>query len=295
MAHHKRIATLRNLGEKAGLELIEFQSKQPHLVTALFLAPDRKSKRLFSIPIREGDPRGDLNELQRMKQFARECPIVNQMTEALKPLVQEFKHVRISEGPGAAGEDEIDRRGSAIVDLATRGYEADQAPPDAAEGSGDGHSADARVDQEDARSTGAGSEQSAQLDTPAAKLAVSNPPPVKTMNSKKPVSLGVGRTSSIHITKVAVWLATQKELPHSMNALCARASEAVGFVVGEKLMTGVLAGSGRQLPKRPAGRPRKNEVAGLSAARILATNLVNVMTGLGIEVPADLKELTELK
>lgn len=115
------------------------------------------------------------------------------------------------------------------------------------------------------------------------------------MNPKKPVSLSVGRTSSIHITKVAMWLATQEELPHSMNALCARASEAVGFVVGEKLMTGVLAGSGRQLPKRPAGRPRKNKVAGLSAARILATNLVNVMTGLGIEVPADLKALTELK
>lgn len=92
-AMNKRVALLKHMLDDAGLTLVEFKDKHDGRVTCVANAGTEET-RIFSITLKEGDRRGDLNEASRMRRFARECGTpATQLAEKLKPVVEEFKKV----------------------------------------------------------------------------------------------------------------------------------------------------------------------------------------------------------
>lgn len=97
-AMNKRIKKMKDMLDQAGLTVVEFIGDTNGVIKARANA-GTEITRVFSITMREGDPRGDQNELSRMRRFYREIhPYVDealptQMAEKLKPVVEEFKHV----------------------------------------------------------------------------------------------------------------------------------------------------------------------------------------------------------
>jgi hypothetical protein len=110
---HKRIAKLKDFIERANLTLVEFIGTDGHVVKARCNAGTSET-RMFSLTVKEGDPRGDLNEFKRMERFYREINPEGSMAAALKeaaktapPEHTEFKIVKaLVQPPGSGDADE---------------------------------------------------------------------------------------------------------------------------------------------------------------------------------------------
>lgn len=90
-----RIKLMRSMIESTGLEFIEYVSNSKKNLIQARARAENGEVRLFGITSREGDPRGDQNELSRMKRFYRECtPHDSQLAQKLKEKLPEFKFVK---------------------------------------------------------------------------------------------------------------------------------------------------------------------------------------------------------
>lgn len=110
MSINKRLQAFKDMLDEAGLEVVEWKSTGT-IVGAIAKAPGHDIHRKFGVPIKEGDWRGDKNELARMRRFYREvtgedppklqaAKGVSQLGEKLKPVVEAYKFVQgISEPP----------------------------------------------------------------------------------------------------------------------------------------------------------------------------------------------------
>lgn len=90
-----RIKLMRHMIESTGLEFVEYVSNSKNNLIQARARAENGETRLFGITQREGDPRGDQNELSRMRRFYRECtPHDTQLARKLKEKLPELKFVK---------------------------------------------------------------------------------------------------------------------------------------------------------------------------------------------------------
>lgn len=90
-----RIKLIRHMIESTGLEFVEYVSNSKNNLIQARARAENGETRLFGITQREGDPRGDQNELSRMRRFYRECtPHDTQLARKLKEKLPELKFVK---------------------------------------------------------------------------------------------------------------------------------------------------------------------------------------------------------
>lgn len=81
--------------ESTGLEFVEYVSNSKNNLIQARARAESGETRLFGITQREGDPRGDQNELSRMRRFYREnTPHDTQLAQKLKEKLPELKFVK---------------------------------------------------------------------------------------------------------------------------------------------------------------------------------------------------------
>ena len=91
-----RIKLFKQMVDEAGLEIVDFIGNDANTIKAHCKVPGFDETRLFMLTMKQGDPRGDKNELARMKRFFREMkpePYKGTMADQLTAIVSEFKHV----------------------------------------------------------------------------------------------------------------------------------------------------------------------------------------------------------
>lgn len=81
--------------ESTGLEFVEYVSNSKNNLIQARARTENGETRLFGITQREGDPRGDQNELSRMRRFYKEnTPHDTQLAQKLKEKLPELKFVK---------------------------------------------------------------------------------------------------------------------------------------------------------------------------------------------------------